>query len=92
MHTVARNQERRAPIRTAAAWRRWGWIVESVASRHGLTSNALLGSSHRGIAVRARRDLYACLFGSGLSYSDVARLLGRDHTTVIAGIRKELAS
>ncbi len=77
-------------IAKATAWSRWGWIVESVAERHGVSVAGLLSRSrHREFTV-ARHDLMASLWGSGLAYAEIGRLLGVDHTTVMHGVRRAL--
>lgn len=80
----------RARIATPEAWERWGWMVESVAQRHGVTVDAVLGSRRTSEVARARHDLMAGLYGSGLAYAEIGRLLGRDHTSVMHGVRRAL--
>ncbi len=74
----------------ATAWARWGWIVESVADRHGISVAALLSRRRSQLFAVARQDLMSCLWASGLAYAEIGRLLGRDHTTVIYGVRRAL--
>lgn len=77
-------------LREPGRWARWGWIVEAVAHRHGVSVDELLGKSRIQPVAVARRDLYTCLWGSGLALAEVGRMVGRDHTSVLAGVRKEL--
>jgi chromosomal replication initiation ATPase DnaA len=77
-------------IRTPETWERWGWLVEAVARRHGVPVDALLGPRRYADLSRARKDLYGCLYGSGIGFSEIGRLLGRDHTTVLTGVRSDL--
>lgn len=78
-------------ITTPEAWSRWGDLVVGVAGRYGLSVSDLLGHRRGQILDVARRDLYTCLYGSGFGYSEIGRLLGRDHTTILHAVRKELA-
>jgi chromosomal replication initiation ATPase DnaA len=65
-------------------------MVESCALRHGVTVETLLSRGKAAEVVSARHDLASCLWGSGLPYTTVGRLIGRDHTTVMSSVRKEL--
>jgi chromosomal replication initiation ATPase DnaA len=78
--------------REGAAWERWGWLVESAAARHGVEVDDLLGPRRTAILAAARADLCTNLWGSGLPYSEIGRLVGRDHTTVLYLVRKELTA
>lgn len=78
-------------VRLPLPWERWGWMVESVARRHGVPVDDLLGRGRTSEVAAARHDLMACMWGSGLAYSAIARLLGVDHTTVMHGVRRGLA-
>ncbi len=73
-------------------WMKWGWMVESCATRHGVAVSAILGRGRTHSVRFARRDLYTCLWGSGLAYAEIGRMLGRDHQTVRSGVLGELAS
>lgn len=77
-------------VTSPTRWAKWGWIVESVAARHGVSVEHLLGRQLSGKKTCARQDLYGSLYGSGLSCSAIARLLGRDHTTVLEGLHRDL--
>lgn len=77
-------------ILAPVAWERWGWMADAVAGRHGVPVSIILGPCRGEEIVAARRDLASCLYGSGLSYSRVARLLGRHHTTIMDLVRQEL--
>ena len=78
-------------IVTPVAWARWGWMVESVAERHDVGIQDILSATKERVEVsRARHDLMSCLWGSGLAFAEIGRLLGRDHTTVMYGVRRAL--
>lgn len=72
------------------AWARWGWMVESVASRHGVSARDVLGRRRIKEIATARHDLMSCLWGSGLAYAEIGRLLGMDHTSVMFGVRRAM--
>jgi chromosomal replication initiation ATPase DnaA len=80
----------RKPTIVDEAWTRWGWIVESVARRHGVSVDGLLGRARTAPLAAARHDLMCCLWASGVAYAEIGRLLGRDHTTVMHGVRRAL--
>ena len=79
-------------ILSVESWARWGWAVQAACAKYGVAVSTLLGNARGQLVDRARREVYAALYGSGLGYSEIGRLLGRDHTSVLAGVRKELAS
>ena len=79
-------------IQAHESWAKWGWIVERVAGRYGVPVTSVLGSDRGQLAVRARRDLCTCLYASGLGYSEIGRMVGRDHTSVMYAVRKELGT
>jgi len=66
-------------------------MVVAVADRHGVTTTELLSRGRTALLARARHDLMADLWGSGLAFIEVGRLLGMDHTSVMYGVRKALA-
>lgn len=78
--------------RSSIAWERWGWMVDSVARRHGVTVEAILSPERTPLVASARADLCVCLHASGVPYAEIGRLVGRDHTTAMYLVRKELAS
>jgi len=78
-------------LRSPDAWAKWGWLVDSVSVRHGVAIEMILSTARDDRICRARRDLCTCLRGSGLSYPDIGRLVGMDHTSVMTAVRKELA-
>lgn len=67
------------------------WLVESIAARYRVTIAELLGGDRRPRTARARHELFGSLWGSGWSYSEIGRTLRVNHTTVMAGVRRDLA-
>lgn len=47
----------------------------------------ILGRSRDKLAMRARRTLYRRLREEGYSYPTIGRMVGRDHTTVMSGVK-----
>lgn len=68
------------------------WILDSIARRWRVTFDEVLGGARDKRASAARHELFASLWGSGWTYSEIGRVLRRDHTTIMAGVRKDLAS
>ncbi len=67
-------------------------IVIEVAEKHGITPEHIMGRSHRPYIVLARHEvMYRARRETQLSLPDIGRRLGgRDHTTVIHGIRQHV--
>jgi hypothetical protein len=65
-------------------------IIRAVAAFHGLTVHEMLQDIRKQRIVSARQEsMWLCARDTHLSYPAIARLHGgRDHTTVIAAIRK----
>jgi chromosomal replication initiation ATPase DnaA len=63
-------------------------IARQVAKRYGLAVPVLLGRSHALHVVRARKVLYRELRESGMSYPSIGAFVGRDHTTVMNGLKR----
>lgn len=60
-------------------------VVVDAAGAHHVTVEDVLGDGHGPSSVRARVDCYVALYVDfGRSSKEVGRLLGRDHTTVLA--------
>lgn len=62
-------------------------IVAKIAAVHGITKEHLLSRKQDRQASRARQEVYYLCHQMGNSTPRIARELGRDHSTVIAGIR-----
>jgi len=68
-------------------------IVCDVAEEYGLTPRDLLGRSRRAPVARARMEAYARIRRDlGYSLKQIGNIFGRDHTTVIYGIRQQEAA
>jgi hypothetical protein len=67
-------------------------IIGEVATRHGLTTQALKGPSRRKPIVIARQEaMYLMVEEEAWSTTQIGRALGdRDHSTVIYGVRSHL--
>jgi chromosomal replication initiation ATPase DnaA len=64
-------------------------LVEEVAARRGVLVEHLCGSSRTPSASRARQEAWWCMRHHPERYYsliDIARLFGRHHTTVMAGL------
>lgn len=64
-------------------------MAEAIADRHGITVDMML-SNRRGVEriVHARQHLMWCLHEEGYSSTSIGRRIGRDHATVLYGIRQ----
>lgn len=63
--------------------------LQAIARDHGVTVGMLTGPQRHKHAAAARRDAYAALRLLGLTLPQIGRALGgRDHSTVLAGLRK----
>jgi len=64
-------------------------IVCEVAEAHGLTPRDLLGRSRMRPITRARMTAYAEIRDRlGYSYPEIGMIFGRDHTTILHGVRQ----
>lgn len=64
-------------------------IIREIAMQHGVTVEAIMGRSRDHKDTRARRAAYAAVkYRRGLSHPAVGRIFGRDHSTILHGIRK----
>ena len=63
-------------------------VVAKVADVHQVTATAIMGRSRYKSVARARMVVMFELRGLGFSYPEVGRLVGRDHTTVMAAVRR----
>jgi len=64
-------------------------LLAMVAIEHGITRDELMSSSRRLHIVRARHDaFYRLVKDLQYGYSDVGRVFGKDHTTIMHGVRK----
>lgn len=63
-------------------------IIESVAMLHVMTPNQLLERRRRRHLVDARRDIILALYRRGVTVSQIGRVLGFHHSTVIHHLQR----
>lgn len=63
-------------------------LASQITEATGVSLEAMLGRGRTTDISHARQCLMAALWKEGLSISEVGYVLGRDHTTVIFGLRK----
>ena len=67
----------------------WRKILRQVSEKHGVLKRILLSTDKSVVAVRARWELFYRLSTEcHLSLGEIGRRVGRDHATVLYGIRK----
>lgn len=65
-------------------------LAAHIAKKHGVLPRELLSDSHEHAASAARHEFWFWLREQSLSYPRIGKLVDRDHTTVMSGIRKHL--
>jgi chromosomal replication initiation ATPase DnaA len=65
-------------------------VLQRVSVRYGVSVDALRSRSRMQLIAEARKMAYTVLRAQGRSYPEIGRALGRDHTTVIAGVRRTM--
>ena len=64
-------------------------VAERIARDEGVRVSDILGPSRERQPTRARHRLWAVTRAStDLSYPQLGRIFGRDHTTIMSGVRK----
>ena len=63
-------------------------LAASITAVTGVSIEAMLGRSRLARISDARQRLWAALWRAGWSIGEIGRTLGRDHTTVISGLRR----
>lgn len=81
-HTAIRGIHGRATVRT---------IIADVAQVSGIAPSSITGPCRAVEFVRARDVVCYIASREGMSYSQIGRVLNRDHTTVMAAVRRERA-
>jgi chromosomal replication initiation ATPase DnaA len=67
-------------------------LARRIAKEHGVTLEELLGRGHRASAARARHELWGRLYEEAIpTFSALARVFERDHSTIRAGVRRYAA-
>lgn len=59
-----------------------------VSELSGISQRDILGTSRAQEIMRARQLLYAVLRGVGWSYPRIGKFVGRDHTSVMSGVKQ----
>lgn len=65
----------------------WFELVERVARESGVLAADICGRSRFAMVSAARKRCWALIRAAGYSLTEIASAWGRDHTTVMAGIR-----
>jgi chromosomal replication initiation ATPase DnaA len=65
-------------------------IAKELAAKHHVTAEGILGRSRLQPLPELRHEVMAALWLSGITIADVGRVMGRDHTSVLHGVRKAL--
>lgn len=63
-------------------------VAQAIAGRYHVTVDEMLSDSREEPRPRARQALWLELYHRGWSLPRIGRVIGRDHTTVLTGIRK----
>lgn len=64
-------------------------VISEVAEKHGIDPEHILAETRGSkTAIRARQEVFARLHDMGASFMSIARLMDRDHSTVMHGVRQ----
>lgn len=63
-------------------------LLEEIAVSHYVTLDDVLGESKSKVILPARFHCYRALREQGMSLKKIGRIMGRDHTTVLKGLRR----
>lgn len=64
-------------------------VLAKVAIKHGVTRDEMMSTSRSLVVVRARHEAcYLLMKEQKYGYSDLGRIFGKDHTTILHGVRK----
>ena len=63
-------------------------IVDVVANVTGVPACAILGRCRQPQIARARHMTYLAMYARGASFETIGRLMQRDHSTVLHGVRR----
>lgn len=61
--------------------------IAQICERRGVTLDELMGRSRLPHVCLARKEAYVMLREEKLSYPKIGKMFGRDHTTVINGVK-----
>ena len=73
-------------------WRGLGDLVRQIAASYHVTAEQIAGRQRTDLVAAARKHLWAELRSRGFSYSELGEMFGRDHTTILQGIRSHRKS
>lgn len=62
--------------------------VSEIADRHEVELHEVLGLTRRRNVVNARHEAMSALHDQGMTYPQIGRFFGRDHTTVMHGVKR----
>ena len=62
--------------------------IAQICDRHGVTLDEMMGRSRLPHVCSARNEAYVMLREEKLSYPKIGKIFGRDHTTVINGVKR----
>lgn len=63
-------------------------VIWRCARKHGATQEQVLGSSRLKHVAAARHEVFLALREAGWSFPAIGAAMNRDHTTVMAGVKK----
>ncbi|CAB5187344.1 Chromosomal replication initiator, DnaA C-terminal [uncultured Caudovirales phage] len=63
-------------------------VILPVLGRHSMTWAQIVAYNNKRAYVRARSEVYVLLRTRGWSYLQIARLFGRDHTTIVNSVQR----
>lgn len=63
-------------------------IILPILRRRNLTWEMIRGQNRHGPIVRGRSEVFFALVSNGYGFAETGRICGRDHTTVIHGVRR----
>ncbi len=89
---IPRRHTKAGQGRIALGRERSRLIASRLGKVHACTPAEILGRRRFASVVVARHALYVELFRVGFSIAEVAVILGKDHTTIIHGMRKVMGS
>lgn len=64
-------------------------VIDAIAAAHHVSRDEILSRSRVQSVVAGRRSLCVALRERGMSYPEIGRLVGRDHSTVMALLRDQ---
>lgn len=62
--------------------------IAKICERHGITLEELTGRSRLKRICNVRKEVYTMLRDERVSYPVIAKMFGRDHTTVVDGVQR----